>query len=48
MKHKKPTNSSLSKHYDDIFTKGEQKHFTSFITSGKPSSEASQIIQQIS
>ncbi len=47
IKSKNPTNSSLSKHYDDIFTKGEQKHFTSFITTGKPSSEASQIIQQI-
>ena len=47
MKHKITSNSSLSKRYDDIFTKGEQKHFTSFITTGKPSSEASQIIQQI-
>jgi len=40
-------NSSLSKRYDEIFKKGEQKHFTSFLTSGEPSSEALEVLKQI-
>ena len=40
-------NSSLSNRYDEIFKKGEQKHFTSFLTSGDPSSEALEVLKQI-
>lgn len=40
-------NSSLVKHYDQIFKKGEEKHFTKFITTGKPSLESSEVLKQI-
>ena len=40
-------NSSLSNRYDEIFKKGEQKHFTSFLTSGDPSSEALEVLKQV-
>ena len=46
-KYKISNNSSLSKHYDKIFTKGEHKHFTTFVAKGKPSLEATQVLQQV-
>ncbi len=40
-------NSSLAKQYDKIFQKGEEKHFTKFVTTGKPSSESSEVLKQV-
>ena len=47
MKKKLSDNSSLAKHYDQIFKKGEETHFTKFLTSGKSSSEFSEVLKQI-
>ncbi len=45
---KKLENARLSKLYDDVYKKSEQKHFTSFLAKGKPSPEHLKIIELFS
>ncbi len=40
-------NAGLSKLYDAVYKKSEQKHFTSFLAKGKPSSEHLKIIDHL-
>ena len=46
--HKKLENARLSKLYDGVYKKSEQKHFTSFLAKGKPSAEHLKIIELFS
>ena len=46
--HKKLENARLSKLYNDVYKKSEQKHFTSFLAKGKPSPEHLKIIELFS
>ena len=41
-------NKELETFYQDVYLKGEKKHFTPFVTKGTTSSEAKEIIQEIS
>ena len=46
--HKKLENAGLSKLYDGVYKKSEQKHFTTFLAKGKPSSEHLKILELFS
>ena len=46
--YKKLENAGLSKLYDSVYKKSEQKHFTSFLAKGKPSAEHLKIIELFS
>lgn len=41
-------NKELETFYQDVYLKGEKKHFTPFVTKGTTSSEAKEIMQEIS
>lgn len=38
---------SLKNFYDNVYRKGEEKHFTNFVTTGSPSSETTETIKEI-
>lgn len=40
-------NSRLENFYDSVYTKGEEKHFTSFVVSGTHSEEANEVLREI-
>jgi len=41
------TNRKIKKFYNEVFKKGEEKHFTPFLTTGKPTSEAKEVLKEI-
>ena len=40
-------NNSLKTFYDKVYRKGEEKHFTNFVTTGTPSSESEETLKEI-
>ena len=44
----KKENKQLKNFYENIYKKGEEKHYTSFTTSGTPSNEPYEAIKKIS
>ena len=41
-------NKNLKSFYDNVYKKGEEKHYTSFVASGTPSSESFEVMKKIS
>jgi 2-polyprenyl-3-methyl-5-hydroxy-6-metoxy-1,4-benzoquinol methylase len=41
------TNREIKKFYNKVFKKGEKKHFTSFLTTGKPALETEEVLKEI-
>ena len=41
-------NKKLKKFYEQVYKKGEEKHYTSFVTTGTPSAESSEVLKIIS
>lgn len=41
-------NKELANFYQKVYLKGENKHYTHFVTKGRPSSEADEILKEIS
>ena len=41
-------NSKLRTFYDEVYKKGESKHFTSFVTQGTPTDEVKEILKELS
>ena len=41
-------NKDLEKFYNKVYKKGEEKHFTSFVTKGKPTDEIREILKRAS
>jgi len=46
-KRKSSKNQNLKKFYNDVFTKGEEKHFTSFLMTGISTSEAKEVLKEM-
>ncbi|MGI0011523.1 MAG: hypothetical protein ACREAE_09000, partial [Nitrosopumilaceae archaeon] len=40
-------NKNLKKFYNKVYVKGEEKHFTSFVTKGTPTSEVCEILKEM-
>lgn len=40
-------NTGLKNFYDKVYAKGEEKHFTSFVTKGTPTSEVIEVLKEI-
>ena len=41
-------NKKLQNSYNQVYKNGEEKHYTSFVTSGTPSTESSEVLKKIS
>lgn len=40
-------NKNLKNFYNDVYIKGEEKHFTSFVTKGTPTSEVNEVLKEV-
>ena len=40
-------NKNLKKFYNNVYKKGEEKHYTSFVTLGTPSTESIEVLKEI-